>query len=82
MLGNDFTSLHRKYEIGGKPGQGFGSGFKKLPTMQYVGAQQNEPVIEDLSGAGDYIIAAEYKSEIVYQELMPKLLTLDEHMHN
>ena len=35
-----------------------------------------------MSGAGDYIIAAEYKSEIVYQELLPKLLTLDEHMHN
>ena len=37
MLGSDFSSLHRKYEIG-KPGQGFGSGFKKLPSMNFVAA--------------------------------------------
>ena len=37
---------------------------------------------EDMSGAGDYIIGPEYKSELVYQELLPKLLTLDEHIHN
>ena len=84
MIGNDFTSLHRKYEIGKPGGAGFGSGFKKLPSMNFVAAaqQQNEPAVEDLSGNADYIIASEYKSEIIYQELMPKLLTLDEHIHN
>ena len=35
-----------------------------------------------MSGAGDYIIGPEYKSELVYQELLPKLLSLDEHIHN
>ena len=37
MIGNDFSSLHRKYEIG--KGSGFGGGgFKKLPSMNFVAA--------------------------------------------
>ena len=63
MLGTDFSSLNRKYEIG-KPGQGFGGGFKKLSSMNFAAAQ-NEPV-DDCSGGGDYLVAPEYKSEIVY----------------
>lgn len=47
--------------------------------MNFVTAQ-NEP--DDMSGADNYIIAPEYKAEIVYQELMPKILVLDEHIHN
>jgi len=47
--------------------------------MNFVVAQ-NEP--EDMSGADNYGIAPEYKAEIVYQELMPKILALDEHIHN
>lgn len=74
----DFGALHKKYEIG-RPTQGFGGGFKKLPSMNFVVAQ-NEP--EDMSGADNYGIAPEYKAEIVYQELMPKILALDEHIHN
>lgn len=84
LLGNDFSSLHRKYEQGGK-GQGYGNtgaGFKKLPSMQFVAAQQNEPAQDEMSGGGDYIISPEYKSEIIYQELLPKILILDEHIHN
>jgi len=29
-----------------------------------------------------YMISAEYKAEVVYQELMPKLLLMDENMHS
>jgi len=29
----------------------------------------------------DYIISPEYKAEIAYQELLPKLLIMDEHLH-
>lgn len=42
MIGNDFTALHRKYEL--NTGKGFGGGFKKLPTMHFLGQQShNEP---------------------------------------
>jgi len=47
--------------------------------MNFVAAQNEQ---EDMSGADNYIIAPEYKAEIVYQELMPKVLVLDEHIHN
>ena len=36
LLGTDFSSLHRKYDINAN--KGFGGGFKKLPTMHIVGA--------------------------------------------
>ena len=34
-----------------------------------------------MSGHSNYLISPEYKSEIIYQELLPKLLSLDEHIH-
>lgn len=61
LLGNDFSSLHRKYEIG-KQGPGFGgagSGFKKLPSMNFVAAQNEQ--VDEMSGSGDYLISPEYK---------------------
>ena len=30
---------------------------------------------------GDYIIQPEFKAETAYQELLPKLLAMDEHLH-
>jgi len=58
-------------------GKGFGGGFKKLPSMNLVMAT-NEPA-DDVSN--DYAIPPEYKNEIIYQELLPKLLCFDDHMH-
>jgi len=80
IMPNDFSSLHRKYEL--NTGKGFGAtGFKKLPTMMYSsGPNQNEPP-EEVTSNGDYIIQPEYKAEIAYQELLPKLLSMDEHLH-
>ena len=60
-MGNDFTSVNNKYNIG--LGKGFGGGFKKLPSLNLVHAQ-NDP--EELSGQEAYTITQEYKSEIVY----------------
>jgi len=37
---------------------------------------------EEVDGPESYIISTEYKAEIVYQELLPKLLELDEHINN
>lgn len=74
----DFTSLHRKFEMG-SGSKGTANQFKKLPTMSNV-LQINDQ-IEDNDGPESYIISAEYKAEQVYQELMPKLLILDEHIH-
>ena len=78
-MANDFSSLNRKYELGqGKFG---GNGLKKLPTMMYSsGPAQQEPP-EEAEVNGEYIIGPEYKAEIAYQELMPKLLIMDEHLH-
>lgn len=75
----DFTSLQRKYEMSGSGSKGVANHFKKLPTMSNV-LQMNEQ-IEENDGPESYIISAEYKAEQVYQELMPKLLLLDEHIH-
>lgn len=76
MLGGDFTSMNNKYQIG--QGRGFGGGFKKLPSMNLV-MQTNEPA--DDNSVNDYAIAPEFKGEIIYQELMPKLLMFDQHIH-
>lgn len=71
----DFSSLHRKYE--GNTAKG--GGFKKLTSMNVGAAMNNDP--DELSAEGNYLISAEFKSEAVYQELLPKLLLYDEHMH-
>lgn len=73
---NDFSSVHRKYELnaGGR------GGFKKLPTMQ-LGIHPADQVEENETPESTYIIASEYKSETVYQELLPRLLQLDEHIN-
>lgn len=60
-IGNDFTSLNNKYNLG--LGKGFGGGFKKLPTLALVAAHNEQ---EELSGHELYTITSEYKSEIVY----------------
>ena len=75
-VNNDFGSANRKYEQ-----KNFaGTGFKKPPTVIFSSAaQQNEP--EEVTSTGDYIIQPEYKAEIAYQELLPKLLAMDEHLH-
>lgn len=77
-MANDFSSLHRKYEVGGAAKMG-STGLKKMNTMAYCA--QNEAAVEEEKSSGDYIIGPEYKSEIAYQELMPKLLMMDEHIH-
>jgi hypothetical protein len=41
--------------------------------------QTNEPA--DDNSVNDYAIAPEFKGEIIYQELMPKLLMFDQHIH-
>ena len=45
-----------------------------------VGHVINEPV-DDLSAQEIYFISPEFKVEIVYQELLPKLLIYDEHLY-
>ena len=44
-MATDFSSLNNKYNIGG--GKGYQAGFKKLPSLNLVAAQ-NDP--EELSG--------------------------------
>ena len=36
-----------------------GSGFKKLSSMNFVAAQNEQ--VDEMSGAGDYLISPEYK---------------------
>jgi len=42
--------------------------------------REQEPE-EHIGADSPYIIQPEYKSEQVYQELLPKLLLLDDHIH-
>ena len=70
--------LNRKY--GDLPGTTGNKGFKKLTSLN-VGAAQDQPEEGNSAGDPSYIITPEYKSEIVYQELLPKLLAFDEHLH-
>jgi len=45
-----------------------------------VGHVVIEPV-DDLSAQENYLISPEFKAELVYQELLPKLLIFDEHIY-
>ena len=47
-----------------------------MTTMNVI----NEPV-DDCSAQESYFISSEFKVEIVYQELLPKLLIYDEHIY-
>jgi len=75
---NDFSSIQRKYEGVPTNKASAAGGFKKLTSMN-VGHVINEP--DDLSASENYLISSEYKAESVYQELLPKLLLYDEHIH-
>lgn len=76
---NDFNSNQRKYEINNST-KVPGAGFKKQMTSMNVGHVVIEPV-DDLSAQENYLISPEFKAELVYQELLPKLLIFDEHIY-
>ena len=51
-----------------------------MPTMKIPGHQIEEPA-DEMSAQETYMITPEHKRELVYQELMPKVLLLDERIH-
>ena len=51
-----------------------------MPTMKMPGTIADEPT-EEMSAQETYMITPDHKREIVYQELMPKVLLLDERIH-
>lgn len=76
----DFSSPQRKYDLSSASSKPPSNNFKKLPTMTNVLPMNPEPL--DENDLESYMISAEYKAELVYQELMPKLLLMDENMHS